>query len=65
MEHLYRDDDWTDLASAESGYLNLHGQSVPCVVFPNEDDVTIGKPDQLAARLESVLGQLWELYWQE
>jgi hypothetical protein len=65
MERLYRDDDWTDLASAESGCLDLHGQSVPYVVFPNEDDVTTGKPDQLAARLESVLGQLWELYRQE
>ena len=65
MERLYRDDDWTDLASAESGFLDLHGQRVPYVVFPNEDDVTTGKPDQLAARLESVLNQLWELYRQE
>jgi hypothetical protein len=65
MERLYRDDDWTDLASAESGYLDLNGQSVPYVVFPNEDDVTTGKSDQLAVRLESVLGQLWELYRQE
>jgi hypothetical protein len=34
------------------------------VVFPNEDDVTTGKPEQLNARLESVLGKLWSLYQQ-
>ena len=65
MERLYRDDDWSDLASGESGYLRLHGQSVPYVVFPNEDDVTTGKPDQLAGRLQSVLGTLWRLYQQK
>ena len=65
MERLYRDDDWTDLASAASGYLDMHGQSIPYVVFPNEDDVTTGKPDQLAARVESVLGQPRERYRQE
>jgi hypothetical protein len=62
MDRLYRDDDWSLIAPAESGYLNLRGQSVPYVVFPNEDDVTTGKPEQLAARLEAVLGKLWELY---
>jgi hypothetical protein len=62
MERLYRYDDWTDIASGNSGYLSLHGQRVPYVVFPNEDDVTTGKPDHLAARLESVLGKLWGLY---
>ena len=62
MERLYRDDDWSLIAPAESGYLNLRGQDVPYVVFPNEDDVTTGKTEQLAARLETVLGRLWELY---
>jgi hypothetical protein len=65
MERLYRDDDWIDVAPSESGYLGLHGQMVPYVVFPNEDDVTTGKPDQLADRLESVLGTLWGLYRQK
>jgi hypothetical protein len=62
MERLYRDDDWSDVASGDSGYLTLRGQRVPYAAFPNEDDVTTGKPDQLAARLESVLGTLWDLY---
>ena len=62
MERLYRDDDWSLIAPAESGYLNLRGQDVPYVVFPNEDDVTTRKPKQLATRLETVLGKLWELY---
>ena len=65
MERLYREDDWTELTSGESGYLNLHGQRVPYVVFPNEDDVTTGKPAQLADRLQSVLDTLWGLYQQK
>jgi len=65
MERLYRDDDWADLASDESGYLSLRGHRVPYAVFPNEDDVTTGNPDQLADRLESVLDMLWELYQQK
>jgi hypothetical protein len=62
MERLYRDDDWSTVAPDDSGYLSIEGQPVPYVVFPNEDDVTTGKPDPLAARLGSVLGKLWELY---
>lgn len=62
MERLYRDDDWSAVAPGESGHLSIRGQNVPYVVFPNEDDVTTGKPDLLAARLESVLDQLWDLY---
>lgn len=62
MERLYKEDDWSAFAPGDSGYLNLHGCRVPYAAFPNEDDVTTGKPDQLAARLESVLGTLWNLY---
>jgi hypothetical protein len=62
MERLYRDDDWATVAPGDSGHLNIRGQNVPYAVFPNEDNVTTGKPEQLAARLESVLGTLWELY---
>ncbi len=65
MERLYRDDDWDAVAPGDSGRLSVRGHSVPYAVFPNEDDVTTGKPDQLAARLESVLGKLWELYRQK
>jgi hypothetical protein len=64
MERLYRDDDWSAIASEDNGHLDVRGQRVPYVVFPNEDDVTTGKPEQLAERLESVLGKLWELYRQ-
>ena len=64
MERLYRDDDWSALAPGDSGRLILHGRNVPYAVFPNEDDVTTGQPDQLAERLESVLHQLWQLYRQ-
>jgi hypothetical protein len=65
MERLYQEDDWTMLAPDNSGFLNLRGQRIPYVVFPNDDDVTTDKPGQLALRLESVLGTLWELYRQK
>ena len=64
MERLYREDDWAELASDESGLLEINGHSVPYAVFENEDDVTTGKPDQLSARLEATLGQLWKLHQQ-
>jgi hypothetical protein len=62
MERLYREDDFASLAPGESGLIEIRGGHVPFAVFPNEDDVTTDKPDQLAARLESVLGELWEIY---
>jgi hypothetical protein len=62
MERLYRDDDFASVAPGESGQIEIRGQNVPFVVFPNEDDVTTGKPEQLATRLESVLGDLWKTY---
>lgn len=61
MERLYRDDDWSSLAPDGSGYLSVRGQRVPYVVFPNEDDVTSGKQEELATRLEFALHTLWEL----
>ena len=61
MERLYRDDDWAMLAPAESGFVRVRDNSVPFTVFENEDDLTTDKPDLLAARLENVLGKLWEL----
>jgi hypothetical protein len=64
MECLYREDDWATLAPGDQGDLIVCGQKVPYIVFPNEDDVTTGKLEQLNARLESVLGKLWSLYHQ-
>ena len=61
MERLYRDDDFASVAPGDSGLVEIREYQVPFVVFPNEDDVTTGKPEQLAERLESVLGKLWEL----
>jgi hypothetical protein len=61
MERLYRDDDWAELALAESGFVRVRDISVPYAVFENEDDVTTDKPDLLAARLETVLDKLWNL----
>jgi len=62
MERLYREDDFATLAKGDSGLIEIRGHRVPFIVFPNEDDVTTGNPEQLAARLESILGELWDIY---
>jgi hypothetical protein len=61
LTRLYRDDDWTSFRTSDPHFLSVRSIRVPYVVFENEDDVTTGKPDTLAERLETVLGQLWEL----
>ncbi len=61
MERLYRQDDWPVIAPGGSGFLAVRDIPVPYAVFENNDDVTTAKPDLLAARLEEVLGRLWEL----
>lgn len=59
MERLYRLDDWGEFAPGESGFLQIRDQRVPYAVFDNQDDVTTGQPEKLAARLQQVLGTLW------
>lgn len=61
LERLYRYDDWNDLCARDPAFLTLRSQRVPFAVFENADDVTTGKPLQLAERLEDTLGRLWEL----
>ena len=61
MERLYREDDWAAIAPGTSGFLDVRGIRVPYAIFENEDDVTTGNPGLLPARLETVLGQLWDL----
>jgi energy-coupling factor transporter ATP-binding protein EcfA2 len=62
LERLYGNDDWAELAHGENGFLEVNGHRMPYAVFENEDDVTTGKPDLLEARLETVLGRLWDLH---
>ncbi|MGD8402791.1 MAG: hypothetical protein PVJ21_03955 [Anaerolineales bacterium] len=62
MRRLYQEDDFAAVAPGDSGQVEIRNLHVPFIVFPNEDDVTTDKPDQLAARLESVLGELWDMY---
>jgi hypothetical protein len=61
LARLYRDDDWAVFSDGNSDFLSVRSIRMPYVVFENEDDVTTDKPDLLAARLETVLGRLWEL----
>jgi len=61
LTRLYSQDDWATFSAGDPHFLTLRSIRVPYVVFENEDDVTTGQPALLAARLEAVLGQLWEL----
>ncbi|NCP16461.1 hypothetical protein GW866_05390 [bacterium] len=62
MERLYQDDDWGSMAQGEAGFVTVRAEHVPYAVFENEDDVTTGKPELLAERLEEVLNGLWVMY---
>ncbi|MBN2386323.1 MAG: hypothetical protein JXB85_04835 [Anaerolineales bacterium] len=64
MERLYRQDDWSELVPDPHGFLQIREHAVPYTIFENEDDVTTGRPDQLATRLQTRLEQLWELHQQ-
>jgi hypothetical protein len=61
LRRLYGDDDWAALSAGHPEFLSVRSRCVPYAVFENEDDVTTDRPDLLAARLEAVLGRLWEL----
>ena len=61
LERLYRNDDWSALSATDPGFLTVQSIRVPYAVFENHDDVTTGKPDLLAARLEKTLEYLWRL----
>jgi hypothetical protein len=61
LTRLYRDDDWDAFSAGDGEFLTARSVRVPYVVFENEDDVTTGQPGRLAARLETVLGRLWDL----
>jgi hypothetical protein len=63
LTRLYRQDDWATFRTGDPDFRIVQSIRVPYVVLENEDGVTTGQPDLLAARLETVLGQLqlWEL----
>jgi hypothetical protein len=63
MEKLYKEIDWDELAQGKTdGYLEIKGNSVPFVVFENEDDLTTPAGEPLGARLEERLKILWQAY---
>jgi hypothetical protein len=62
LARLYRDDDWAKFSVSDASFLTVRATRVPYVVFENEDDVTTGKPDLLAARMGAVLDRLWALW---
>jgi hypothetical protein len=62
LERLYRETDWDALIEDNSETLRINGYEVPYAVFDNTDDVTTAQGSALGKRLESVLGELWDLY---
>jgi len=63
MERLYKGSDWDKLTGGTSlGTLQIQGFRTPYAVFENEDDLTTSGGEPLGARLEEILGRLWELY---
>jgi len=62
LKRLYGEDDWDALSAGNPEFVTVRSIGVPYVVFENEDDVTTDTPDLLAARLETTLGRLWELW---
>jgi hypothetical protein len=62
MARIYREDDFADFSAPDPAWLAVRDIRVPYVIFPNHDDVTTGKPAELAQRLEERLGALWALY---
>jgi hypothetical protein len=61
LDHLYKEDDWIEFTHSDPAYIHVHGQSVPYVVFDNEDDVTTHGGELLFSRLEQCLAPLWAL----
>jgi hypothetical protein len=64
LKRLYQEDDWDALCAGHPKFVTVRSIRVPYAVFENEDDVTTDTADLLAARLETTLGRLWEL-WRE
>ena len=62
LERLYKEIDWQEVSRADPQFLSIKGYRVPYVVFDNSDDVTTGQGAALGARLETLLGKLWQLY---
>lgn len=61
LKRLYGHDDWETFCAGDPEYLTINSKSIPYVAFENADDVTTDRPEELAARLETTLGRLWEL----
>ncbi len=59
LERLYRDDDWHEFSAGDPGFITIRSMQIPYAIFENQDDVTTERPDELAARLETMLGKLW------
>lgn len=62
LERLYKEDDWREFTADDPEWIRVRNQTVPYVVFENEDDVTTPGGDPLGQRLEDSLTVLWNLW---
>lgn len=60
LEKLYKETDWEQMSAAHPETIEVRGNAVPYVVFPNHDDVTTSQGPAFEARLEGALKTLWE-----
>lgn len=60
MEYYYKVNDWDQLATGDSGHIEIKGRKVPFAVLNNEPEVT-DAPEKLGPALEKTLSTLWEL----
>jgi hypothetical protein len=65
LERLYRETDWTEVSRDDPSFLHIQGFKVPYRVFDNRDDVTTAQGQELGARLQDALENLWKLYRSE
>ncbi|HHS49579.1 MAG TPA: hypothetical protein ENN07_00475 [candidate division Zixibacteria bacterium] len=62
MHALYREVDWKEFTAGDAEFVEVKGIRVPFVVFPNDDDVTTARGDELGERLDGCMTRLWKNY---
>ena len=62
LAKMYFETDWNEISIPNSEFIRIGQNSLPYMVFENEDDVTSGKNQKLDNRLHSSLDKLWINY---
>jgi hypothetical protein len=60
LRFLYSECDFNQIASIDQKSIDIKHQTIPYVVFENEDDITTHSTEKIGPRLEQCLSDLWE-----